>query len=83
MTINAFGARPAGKSVASAFFGLLGTLTIFIVSFTFFLISPFLLMVTAYLLYLVMRPRQTRKDDTVAPGEGGSAAATGFGAGAL
>lgn len=83
MTINAFGARPAGKSVASAFFGILGTLAIFVVSFTFFVISPFLLMIVAYVLYLVMRPRPTRKDDAGAPGEGGAQSATGFGAGAL
>jgi hypothetical protein len=44
MSVNAFGSRPAGKSVGAAGVGLVVTLAIFVVVFVAFLIAPLILL---------------------------------------
>lgn len=80
MSANAIGSRPTGKSVGAAGVGLVVTLVTFVLVFVAFLIAPLLLLALAFVAYLVMRPRQARRDGPGA--DDGPASLTGFGAGA-
>lgn len=51
-------ARPDGKSVGSAVLGVLLTLGIFVLTFVGFLIAPLALLLVAFLVWTVMRPRE-------------------------
>ncbi len=85
------GAQTGGKSVGSAVLGVLLTLGIFVLSFVGFLVAPLVLLVVAFLVWTVMRPRQdAAQQDAPADGETGEAdggragrtSTTDFGAGA-
>lgn len=80
MSINAFSARPVGKSVGAAAISLVITLTVFVIIFVAFLVAPLILLAIAFLAFLVMRPRPTRTE-AAQPGST-TATAGGFGAGA-
>jgi len=80
-----------GKSVGSAVLGILLTLAIFVLTFVGFLIAPLALLLVAFLVWTVMRPRQGGEQpavpaadgvDEVAGGRLGRNATTDFGAGA-
>lgn len=83
--------RTGGKSVGSAVLGVLLTLGIFVLTFVGFLIAPLALLLVAFLVWTVMRPRQggeqaaapaaDEADGTVG-GHRGRTATTDFGAGA-
>ena len=83
--------RSGGKSVGSAVLGVLLTLTIFVLTFVGFLIAPLALLLVAFLVWTVMRPRQGAEQPTAGPaddadeaagGRPGRTATTDFGAGA-
>lgn len=82
MSVNAFSSRPAGKSIGAAGVGLLVTLLIFVLVFISFLIAPLLVLALAFVAYLVMRPRQSRRDPVTADNGEGPVEPSGFGAGA-
>lgn len=83
--------RNGGKSVGSAVLGVLLTLGIFVLTFVGFLIAPLALLLVAFLVWTVVRPRQGG-EQTAAPAADGTeeagsgqparSAATDFGAGA-
>lgn len=83
MSVNAFASRPAPKSIGAAAGGLLVTLFIFVVVFVAFLIAPLLLLLVAFIAYLVMRPRPSRNERVVVvDGVEAPIEPSGFGAGA-
>ncbi|WP_300643869.1 hypothetical protein [Nocardioides sp.] len=86
--------RTGGKSVGSAVLGVLLTLGIFVLTFVGFLIAPLALLLVAFLVWTVVRPRQggeqsvapaageTDEADGAVGGHRGRTATTDFGAGA-
>ena len=83
--------RTGGKSVSSAVLGVLLTLGIFVLTFVGFLIAPLALLLVAFLVWTVMRPRQGGEQPVVPAADGadatvdghrGRTATTDFGAGA-
>lgn len=83
--------RTGGKSVGSAVLGVLLTLGIFVLTFVGFLIAPLALLLVAFLVWTVMRPRQggdqpvapaADETDEAAGGRPVRTATTDFGAGA-
>lgn len=82
--------RSGGKSVGSAVLGVLLTLTIFVLTFVGFLIAPLALLLVAFLVWTVVRPRQGGEQPIAAPADGTDqpeaghrgGSATDFGAGA-
>lgn len=88
MTVQASPTRPASKSVGAAFVGILLTLGIFAVVMLSLLIAPLVVLLGAYLVFLMFRSR--KKSSPAAPADGavhpGGQPATrpthGFGAGA-
>lgn len=57
MTVHV-GTRTGGKSVGSAVLGVLLTLGIFVLTFVGFLLAPLALLLAAFLVWTVVRPRQ-------------------------
>lgn len=77
------GTRSNGKSVGSAVLGVLLTLAIFVLTFVGFLIAPLALLLVAFLVWTVMRPRQGSAHDAgTGPADEDHPRAAGFGAGA-
>lgn len=85
------GARTGGKSVGSAVLGVLLTLGIFVLTFVGFLVAPLALLLVAFLVWTVMRPRQGAEQPSAPTdgqtgeadaGHGGRTSTTDFGAGA-
>lgn len=80
--------RTGGKSVGSAVLGVLLTLAIFVLTFVGFLIAPLALLLVAFLVWTVMRPRQgaeqpaTGAADVTEGSHPGRTSSTDFGAGA-
>ena len=68
MTVQASPSRPASKSVGAAFVGILLTLSIFAVVMLSFLIAPLVVLLGAYLAFLMFRSRKKR--DAAAPVDG-------------
>ncbi|MBB6627268.1 hypothetical protein H5V45_08030 [Nocardioides sp. KIGAM211] len=83
MSGSATPSRPATKSVGAAGVGLVATLAIFVVVFVLFLVAPLVALLLAFVVYAVMRSRDSRPAGTPADGQAPpDPAPHGFGAGA-
>jgi predicted lipid-binding transport protein (Tim44 family) len=89
------GTQTGGKSVGSAVLGILLTLGIFVLTFVGFLLAPLALLLVAFLVWTVMRPREGSEPVATAPSDAtddgvdeehrphrGRSSTTDFGAGA-
>ena len=68
--------RTGGKSVGSAVLGILLTLAIFVLVFVGFLLAPLALLLVAFLVWTVLRPRQESEQAVAAEGEAHTADGT-------
>lgn len=87
MTVQPSASRPASKSVGAAVGGILLTLAIFATVMLSFLIVPLVVLLGAYFLYAMLRPRNAKKAAQSAPTQPGAEPAPprraqGFGTGA-
>jgi uncharacterized membrane protein YfcA len=87
MTVQPSASRPASKSVGAAVGGILLTLAIFATVMLSFLIVPLVVLLGAYFIYAMLRPRNNKKASEPAAAQPGGQPAPlrpthGFGTGA-